>query len=143
MYSSDVTENAVKTKTMVSRALLTRKTKLNRKMKYFRHGFTELLSLLLPGAILKVKNILMCLNPYIHTHARSQILKQTLYGVYSTHTEYRLLECSCHFHHEINFSVFARVSVFKTVFFCYYTHSVIVTQMAQTPTHTRVLLIRI
>lgn len=49
----------VKTKIMISRGLLTRKTKLNKKMKYFRHGFTELLSLLLPGAIFKVKNILM------------------------------------------------------------------------------------
>lgn len=69
-----------KTKTMISRGLLTRKTKLNKKMKYFRHGFTELRSLLLPGAIFKVKNILML--PY----TRSQILKQTLYGVHIHYT---------------------------------------------------------
>lgn len=69
-----------KTKTMISRGLLTRKTKLNKKMKYFRHGFTELRSLLLPGAIFKVKNILMfkSLLPYI--------LKQTLYGVHIHYT---------------------------------------------------------
>ena len=46
----------------IQEALLTRKTKLNRKMKYFRHGLTELLSeTLLPGAIfnsVKVINIL-------------------------------------------------------------------------------------
>lgn len=61
----------VKTMTMISRGLLTRKTKLNKKMKYFRHGFTELRSLLLPGAIFKLK-ISLCLNPYFHTHeARS------------------------------------------------------------------------
>lgn len=74
----------VKTTTMISRGLLTRKTKLNKKMKYFRHGFTELLSLLLPGAIFKVKNILMfkSLLPY----TRSQILKQTLYGVHIHYT---------------------------------------------------------
>lgn len=61
----------VKAKTIISRGLLTRKTKLNKKMKYFRHGFTELRSLLLPGAILKLK-ISLCLNPYFHTHeARS------------------------------------------------------------------------
>lgn len=73
-----------KTKTMISRGLLTRKTKLNKKMKYFRHGFTELRSLLLPGAIFKVKNILMfkSLLPY----TRSQILKQTLYGVHIHYT---------------------------------------------------------
>lgn len=74
----------VKTTTMISRGLLTRKTKLNKKMKYFRHGFTELRSLLLPGAIFKVKNILMfkSLLPY----TRSQILKQTLYGVHIHYT---------------------------------------------------------
>lgn len=61
----------VKTKTIISRGLLTRKTKLNKKMKYFRHGFTELRSLLLPGAIFKLK-ISLCLNPYFHAHeARS------------------------------------------------------------------------
>lgn len=74
----------VKTKTIISRGLLTRKTKLNKKMKYFRHGFTELRSLLLPGAIFKVKNILMfkSLLPY----TRSQILKQTLHGVHIHYT---------------------------------------------------------